>query len=182
MSDLPRFPYHPDPVATGAFEARTHTCRACERPRAWSYAVAPYATENLRDALCPWCVADGTAAARFDARFTDLSASEVPEGIDPAVLDALTHRTPGFSAWDQERWLFHCGDAAAYLGACGWEELEALPAVRAALVDRAIADGLPREPAEAFVGSLDVDGAATAYLFRCRRCGEHLAYADADTE
>jgi uncharacterized protein CbrC (UPF0167 family) len=31
---------------------------------------------------------------------------------------------------------------------------------------------------ETFLHSLSPDGAATAYLFRCRHCRAHLAYAD----
>ncbi|WP_078869341.1 CbrC family protein [Streptomyces sp. NRRL B-1347] len=38
--------------------------------------------------------------------------------------------------------------------------------------------GWPSEQVEHFLGSLDKDGEATAYLFRCRVCAAHLAYAD----
>lgn len=180
MTGLPTFRYHPDPVATGAFVAGPGTCRSCRRARGWVYAVAPYAVEDLRDALCPWCVADGSAAARFDATFTDLGAVTGIEGVPTPVLDEISRRTPGFSGWQQERWLFHCADAAAFLGAVGWEELAPFPDAVSALRAEAASWGFTGDDADAFVGSLDVDGASTAYLFRCLHCGTHLAYADLD--
>ena len=177
---LPTFRYHPDPVATGAFERGSGQCRRCGLVRGWVYVVPPYAIENLRDALCPWCVADGSAAATFAASFTDLGerGSDI-EGIPAAVLDEITLCTPGFSAWEQERWLFHCGDGAAFLGAVGWPELADLSDAIATLRTQAAGWGLAGDDIEAFVGSLDVDGASTAYLFQCLHCGTHLAYADA---
>jgi len=177
---FPTFRYHPDPVATGAFERQPGPCRACGQARGWVYVVAPYAEENLRDALCPWCVADGSAAATFAASFTDLDPGDVPDGISPSVLDEVVHRTPGFSAWQQERWLFHCGDAAAFLGPAGWDELAPHADAVAQVTAQAAGWGLEGDDAAAFVGSLDVDGSSTAYLFRCLGCGTHLAYADAD--
>lgn len=141
--------------------------------------VQPYAAEDLRDALCPWCVADGSAAAAFDATFTELTGTDPgTEGVPAAVLEEIAHRTPGFSAWDQERWLFHCGDGAAFLGAAGWAEVMDLPEAVEALRAQAKTWGLLGEDADAFVGSLDIDGASTAYLFRCLHCATHLAYAD----
>ena len=178
---LPTFRYHPDPVGTGAFEQQAGTCRSCGRARGWVYVVPPYAVENLRDALCPWCVADGSAAARFDAVFTDLVEHDDDlDGVPPEVLDEITHRTPGFSGWQQERWLFHCGDGAVFLGAAGRAELADLPDAVDRLKEQAAQWGFTGDDADAFVGSLDVDGASTAYLFRCLHCGTHLAYADLD--
>jgi uncharacterized protein CbrC (UPF0167 family) len=33
-----------------------------------------YAIEELEDAFCPWCIADGSAAEQFDAEFVDPEA------------------------------------------------------------------------------------------------------------
>ena len=121
--------------------------------------------------MCPWCIADGTAAQVHDLHFTVVD--EVPEGVPAEVIAELERRTPGFSGWQQERWLFHCNDAAAFLGPAGWEELDSLPDAVARRV-------LTPAETQALVGSLDVDGSPTAYLFRCLHCGTHLAYADMD--
>jgi len=64
------------------------------------------AVEELRECLCPWCIADGTAAARFEASFTDIY--DVPDGVGADVIEIIMTRTPGFSGWQQEHWMFHC--------------------------------------------------------------------------
>ena len=92
----------------------------------------------------------------------------------------MTTRTPGFSGWQQEHWLYHCGDGAAFLGAAGWPELEKHPDA----LDK-VREELPRgvwssDEVEAYLRALYKDGSPTAYLFRCRHCGTHLAYSDSD--
>ena len=176
--DLPSFRYHPDPVATGAFERMPGNCRVCEEARGWLYVLGAYGPESLRDAVCPWCIADGSAAERWGVRFNVLD--DVPSRVPAVVVEELEARTPGFSGWQQERWLFHCDDGAAFLGAAGWEELEAHPDAVASVRADVAGWGLETDDIDALVGSLDVDGSATAYLFRCLHCDTHLAYADVD--
>src|SRR5690606_34286740 len=115
---LPEFRYQPDPVATGAFERVRQTCAVCERERGWIYVFGTYGDADLRDSVCPWCIADGSAADDFGVVFTDLgrATEPLPADIPEPVVDEVQHRTPGFSAWQEEQWLFHCGDAAAFLG------------------------------------------------------------------
>ncbi len=96
---LPEFPYHPDPVATGCVEKSDATCLSCEQARGLIYTGPVYAVEELVDCLCPWCIADGSAAARFDAAFTD--HLPVYGNVSEAVVAAVTTRTPGFSGWQQ---------------------------------------------------------------------------------
>jgi uncharacterized protein CbrC (UPF0167 family) len=47
----------------------------------------------------------------------------VPENLPTAVLDEISHRTPGYFAGQESHWLYHCGDGAAYLGRAGWEQI-----------------------------------------------------------
>jgi uncharacterized protein CbrC (UPF0167 family) len=166
------FPYHPDPVATGAIARSDGKCGCCDRARGYVYTGPVYAAENLRDRLCPWCIADGSAADRFDAQFTDV-VDDVPQDR----LFAITRRTPGFSAWQQEHWLIHCADGAAFLGTAGASELAAHPEAWASL--RGELGSWPASQAERFLKALTKDGQPTAYLFQCRVCGTHLAYSDA---
>src|SRR4051812_34567039 len=112
---LPVFRYHPDPVSTGSVEESATPCRRCERARGWIYTGPVFAIEELDDELCPWCIDDGSAAATFDADFTDVGWG-VPNDVPPEVIDEVAKRTPGFSGWQQEHWLYHCADAAAFLG------------------------------------------------------------------
>jgi uncharacterized protein len=113
--ELPRFTYHPDPRATGFVVESDAICLACGAARGYIYTGPVFAVEELVEAICPWCIADGTAAERFDAEFTDVG-SYVPEDVPPEVLEEIARRTPGFSGWQQEHWLYHCGDGAAFEG------------------------------------------------------------------
>jgi uncharacterized protein CbrC (UPF0167 family) len=40
-----------------------------------------------------------------------------PTDVPREVLEQIARRTPGFSGWQQEHWLYHCGDGAAFEGA-----------------------------------------------------------------
>lgn len=177
---LPEFRYHPDPVATGAFERLGRDCSVCGQNRGWSYVFGTYGSVDLRDDVCPWCIADGSAAAKFEVVFTEVKPTEEPatDPLPDAVVDEIEHRTPGFSAWQEEQWLFHCGDAAAFLGPVGWEHLEQHPDAMADVRRRLGASGIGPDDVEILMGALDVDGLATGYLFRCLHCDTHLAYAD----
>jgi uncharacterized protein len=164
-------------VSTGSVTASSTACRRCGAARGWIYTGPVYAAEELEDELCPWCIHDGSAAATFDADFTDVGFG-VPDGVPPAVLEEVSTRTPGFTGWQQEHWLYHCGDAAAFLGRAGYAELrghpEALAMVRAENAELGWSD----EDLDGYLRALHPDGDATAYLFRCLHCGTHVAYSD----
>ncbi|MCQ4211286.1 CbrC family protein [Streptomyces longispororuber] len=85
---------------------------------------------------------------------------------------------PGFLAWQEPQWFFHCGDGAAFVGLAGAAELAVFPEALDMLRREASGWGRPSVQVEHFLGSLDKDGEATAYLFRCRVCATHLAYSD----
>lgn len=174
---LPAFPYHPDPLGTGSVKESRARCEACGAARGYVYTGPVYAVEELDDALCPWCIADGTAAARFDADFTDVGTG-VPAEVPSEVIEQIAHRTPGFTGWQQEHWLYHCADGAAFLGRVGRRELEQYPDALEVLRHEHDEYGWPPEQVEEYLAGLDKDGQPTAYLFRCRRCGQHLAYSD----
>ena len=126
MDPLPAFPYHPDPVATGSVVESDGTCKACRRARGFVYEGPVYGPQELHGSVCPWCIADGTAAEVLGSEFTDVGVG-VPDKVPSAVLEELAFRTPGFSGWQQEHWLYHCRDAAAFLGA---DDREATTAYR----------------------------------------------------
>jgi len=175
VTELPAFRYHPDPLATGEIKPSAETCLSCGEARGYLYAGPVFAVEELVDELCPWCIADGSAADRFDATFTD--AYDVPDDVPESVVQEVLTRTPGFNGWQQEHWLFHCSDAAAFVGRVGYDDLRGLPdAVEVLLAENA--QFWSPEQCEDYVRHLDADGEATGYLFRCLRCGTHLAYSD----
>jgi uncharacterized protein len=178
---LPWFLYHPDPVGTGSIVASPATCRRCGSARGYIYAGPVYAEGDLDEAICPWCIADGSAAREFDATFTDADSigdygswDEVPA----EVVDEVSKRTPGFNGWQQERWWTHCGDAAAFLGRAGGGDVakkwpEAIPA----LMEES---GIEGDEWDEYLVSLDADGSPTAYIFKCRKCGQLGGYSDSD--
>lgn len=91
--------------------------------------------------------------------------------VPPQVWDVLAHRTPGFASWQGEEWQTHCGDACAYLGTVGWDQLVDLPTAQASLIDDGmLPDDLPL---------IRKDGDLCGYLFRCLHCGERVCYVDA---
>lgn len=177
---LPEFRYHPDPVATGVVvRDEDAPCLSCNRIRGYIY-DGPVMSErfhHLTHCLCPWCIADGSAARRFGAEFAD---SGTMEGVSQAVREEIAQRTPGFFSWQESVWLSCCGDGAEFLGAAGSKELklqfpEAVKAVRQHLKDDFDLSGADLKE---FMDALSKDDQPTAYIFRCRRCREYLAYVD----
>ena len=117
--DLPAFKYHPNPLETGAFEQSADgvVCNCCCKITHIFYTVPFYAVEDI-DYLCPLCIASGKAADKYKGSFQD--DCFVDDGVeDPARLDELIHKTPGYCGWQQEYWRAHCGDYCAYLGRVG---------------------------------------------------------------
>src|SRR5690348_11863238 len=72
--DLPAFRYHPDPIASGSVVESEQRCDCCHARRGFIYQSSVYNPRPIGDpkpALCPWCIADGSAHNKFDARFND---------------------------------------------------------------------------------------------------------------
>src|SRR5262249_8452694 len=151
-------------------------CLACNRIRGYIYTGPAYSERfhYLRGSLCPWCIADGSAARRFQATFND---TELLEGVSREVVEEIEQRTPGFDAWQQEEWLGCCSDAAEFLGVTGAAELrdrfpEAIPAVKAYIRDNYDLHG---NELDGFFDGLSKSGEPSAYLFRCLHCRRYLA-------
>lgn len=126
---LPKFMYHPDPISTSSIKPSTRTCAACGQARGYIYTILAYSEEDLDDALCPWCIADGTAHDKFDAEFVDRSCIGLGYGaewdaVPESVVEEVACRTPCFAGRQQERWFTHCGDAAEFVAVAGREDLE----------------------------------------------------------
>jgi len=179
---LPKFRYHPEPLATGSLKQDSETpCLGCNQIRGYIYTGPVYTDRgfHLEDHLCPWCIADGSAAKKFGATFTD--TGEI-EGITDEVRNEVEARTPGFNAWQQDMWLACCNDAAAFLGVAGAEEIARDFPKAAAVVKKYIRKefDMEKEDADDFFDGLTKDGESAAYIFRCLHCNKYLAYADQD--
>src|SRR5262249_9402592 len=130
------------------------------------------------DALCPWCIADGAAHEKFGASFTDEAL--FPAAIPQAVIEEVAFRTPGFSGWQQEKWLTCCGDAAAFLEPAGHAEISArYPQLEGTLMMHIVHElGMSGGAAKSFFAALDRDNGPTAYVFACRHCDNKPVYVD----
>jgi len=175
---LPVFRYHPDPVASGSVEASAAACRCCGRVRGWLYVGPVYAEEALDHALCPWCIADGSAAARFGASFVDDAAFDGP--LSDGALDELLQRTPGFASVQPESWPLCCGDATAFTAPMGIGELRRHdPTLEGALMSHIVHGlGISGGAARRLAESLRRDEAPTLMLFRCGHCAAPHFHVD----
>jgi uncharacterized protein len=183
---LPTFKYHPDPIKTGSIEPSPVECACCGEARGYIYSGPVYAEDELDDRICPWCISDGSAHAKFGASFTDeAGVGGYPGGsaqwdkVTRAVIEETAFRTPGFSGWQQEQWWTHCGDGAEFLGRIGFGEASKHgPDLLEALAPAAgFATAAERE---SYLRALDRDGSPTGYAFRCRHCGKLGGYSDSD--
>lgn len=180
VSEFPIFLYHPDPIATGSIIESRNECRCCGNAPGYVYCGPVYAVEELEESICPWCIADGSAAEKFDAEFTDsASVGEFDDSdeVSEEIIETVCRRTPGFAGFQQERWWTHCQDAAEFLGPVGWTELK----LWGQEAQDAVWNGIQFKPnmnQSRFLEMLDKDKDATGYLFRCRKCGKFGGYAD----
>jgi len=98
---LPVFVYHPFPLQTGAVKPSTDACACCGQPRGFVYTASVYGSSELRGKLCPWCIADGSAASKFELYFSD-DHPLLKSGVPKEIVDEVTRRTPGYISWQQE--------------------------------------------------------------------------------
>lgn len=168
---LPQFQYHPDPVLTGMVAESNKPCVCCMRNRGFIYRGPAYATGDYEDSFCPWCIADGSAAQKFDVSFVDdhpLRQAKVSE----QVVVTLTTRTPGYRSWQTDEWLCHCGDAAAYCGDASVEEVASMsPKEKSRFLKRYVLD---EEEWEEIRPDYRQGGDPGIYRFQCLHCGQVL--------
>lgn len=172
--NLPNFKYHPDPIATGAIKTSDAVCDCCELPRGFAYTSNLYSPEEI-ESLCPWCIADGSAAKKFDGMFCD----DYPlheAGISEDVIDEVSHRTPGFNSWQQEVWMCCCNDACEFHGDLSKEEIKrmTLEEIQRAFEDTRLTDDFFYK----FKKNYEAGGNPAVYKWVCRHCGKIQHYAD----
>lgn len=170
------FKYHPDPLATGAFiKGEPCICDCCGKETEIWY-ESPFFSEDEVECLCPECIADGSAAEKFDGQFQD--DFSVDEVSDEKKLDELIHRTPGYHGWQQEYWPAHCDDYCAFIGYVGWDDLVRL------CIDKDIEESYGTQingwDIEELKQSMRNGGSVQGYLFKCLHCGKYRLQIDCD--
>ncbi|WP_435237816.1 CbrC family protein [Psychromonas sp. PT13] len=114
MSDkLPNFRYHPDPISSEVFVPSSKICPVCNKVNSLEY-VGPFYSIVEVDGICPWCIANGKAAEKYDLTFVD--EDEIEKVDNEQFVDELTKRTPGFFFPQEDNWPSHCGDYCVLIG------------------------------------------------------------------
>lgn len=176
QTELPVFRYYRDPLGTGAFEKCDDPCDCCGRVRGYRYQGFLYAEEEI-ESICPWCIADGSAARKFDGLFVD---DEGLSGCRPKAIAELTKRTPEFFSFQAAKWLVHCGEPAVYLGDAGYDELRQYGDETLQSVMDDLPKGMSEKKKQGFLRSLRKDGSCVAHVFECLHCKQVLAYGECD--
>jgi uncharacterized protein len=167
---LPVFRFHPDPVRSGSIERTDGVCLCCGRRRGFCHAGSGYCEQELARVLCPWCIADGAAHARFGVTFHD--AATLPDVADAAALAEIEQRTPSFASWNPVDWPACCGAPMAYLEPAGIAEIRVRHRdLEGQLLSTIVHDlGMSGGLAHRMLASLHRDHGPTAHLFRCITC------------
>ncbi len=161
------FKYHPNILENSIVSTgKTSTCDCCKKDID-VYLTSMYSAQKV-DCICLECVANGSAAEKFDGQFVqDAETSEVD---DSKKTKELFERTPGYSSWQGENWLACCNDYCAFIGDTDIENLKFLG------VDSSVVE----ECAEQYGMDKDDMGYMSLYLFQCLHCGGYKLNADCD--
>lgn len=173
---LSTFRYYRDPLGDATIEESAARCAACDRARGFIVTSPLYgATVPDEAQVCPWCVADGTAAGRFDARL-----NEVAPGASLEATTTVERRTPGFPTWQDLDWPTHCRDVGVYLGQPSGDELRQNREAHDALLAEVARYewGRDEDYMRDFIDGLG--GSQVLYLFECPNCGKQLIRWDLD--
>jgi uncharacterized protein CbrC (UPF0167 family) len=176
--NLPVFKYHRDPIQSGSVVESNQTCRCCGKSRGYIYTGPVYSEEDLDDMICPWCIADGSAHLKFEAAFMEETA--MPDGIPAGAVQEVAWRTPGYNAWQSERWFKCCGDAVTFLEPVGIAELrEWYRELESSVLGNIIYDlEISGGAATHMLESLRRNSGPTAYIFQCSHCGKYQTFVD----
>lgn len=173
--ELPKFKYNLKPLDNRIIVKRSEMCPVCNKETEYVYEGPFYSVEDVEN-ICPWCIANGDAATKYDGEFQDIAQCEDVDRQE--YIDELVHRTPGYIGWQQEEWLSHCGNFCAFIEYVGWSEIAHLKDELKEDLNRIKNDyGLTQEKLEE---CLINDGHLQGYLFKCVVCGKHRITVDCD--
>jgi|SRR5690606_5473067 len=177
--ELPKFKYSPNAYSIDVFENDEDICSICNEERNIRYTGSFYSIDEP-DYICPWCIADGSAAKMYDGEFNDYCGIE---GVSPSPKDPkpkiskellleITKKTPSYKSWQQERWMTHCNEPCAFIGYADTETIEPLL--------EELKDDIEnnRYGADFIKSNLSKDGSLVGYLFQCLHCNQHRLHVD----
>ncbi len=179
--ELPKFKYNPNAYTLDIFIEEEGICSVCSEKRNLKYNSSFYSIDEP-DYICPWCIADGKAAEKYDGEFNDYCGIEgvSPDPKDPQpsipkqMLDEICEKTPSYSSWQQEVWLSHCNEPCAFIGYGTSKMLNPiLEEIKEDIDNYNI-------PIEWITNGLTEDSGLGTYLFKCCKCGKHRLHIDSD--
>lgn len=171
--ELPVFKYNPNALELEIIREEDTDCPVCRKERSYVYEGPFYSVEEV-EGICPWCIADGSAAKKFDGQFQDEDSCEDVENEE--YVNELIYKTPGYPGWQQARWLSHCGDFCAFVEYVGWEEINYLEQELQADLSQIMRDY--NLTLEELKGMLSDEGSLQGYLFKCLHCNQHRLHVD----
>jgi len=172
--DLPKFKFHPNPLATGAIAESNEVCECCEKARGYIYKASFYSTEDV-ESICPWCIADGSAARKYEGSFSD-EYPLISAGVSKESIEEVCQRTPGYNSWQQEVWQCHCGEPCEFHGDAEKQDIEELSGFK---LETFLSSNMVKP--EYWVGILkryEKAGNPAVYKFKCVKCGEFIFSMD----
>lgn len=168
---LPHFNYNPNAYEDkNYFSTEENICKCCgKKTSLWTQWM--YSAHDI-DCICVHCIADGSAAKKFDGDFIDYAE---PGVSDPTKNDELMHRTPGYDSWQGEHWLTCCDDYCAFIGHVGCKELNKLN-----IPDDVIKECEEKNGFEIRREDISKNGSLVGYLFQCLHCKKYHLWVDFD--
>ena len=188
---IPTFKYHHNPLATmSALEwdsDNPQTCDCCGRKTnitcgifAICFIFNEYSwvkREDIAPECCLYCIANGSAATKFDGKFIDPNASDHPIH-DPAKRNELAFRTPSTYSFSPSMWLTCCDDYCTLIDRIyHWHDIEIRNIERKLKKCWLASEGSNIHTFEEVKNALDV-GTHIGYLFRCLHCKKYRLYLD----
>lgn len=148
-------------------KASDAVCICCHRARGFLYVGPVYSVQELNESLCPWCIADGSAAAKLGASFAD-SYPLQKAGVPETIVEEVSLRTPSYVSWQQESWLAHCNDACEFHGDA--PAIEVANASEETLHQWQIEYNLTEKEWRQITDGYVPGGDSALYKFVCRHC------------
>jgi len=173
---LPKFKYHTDPLKTGSIELKETDCPVCGKHSNYCYEGPFYSIETV-EGICPNCIADGSAAKKYNGEFTTTDECDVD---NDEYKDELIHRTPSFYSVQQDHWMSHCGDYCEFIAKIGQVSNIGINEFLKNIISEDIEEvtkllDIKKEELEEFMKK---NGYIEGYLFKCQKCGKMRLYVD----
>ena len=158
----PDFKFSPNAYAIDVFKEEAGVCDVCGQTRNLKYDSSFYSVEEP-EYLCPWCIADGSAAKKYNGEFNDYAGIEGAPAAEGNGAGAITKEDA-----------LETGQPCAFLDYADSATIRPLLTELEEDIEEA---GFDRKFVE---DALTKDGWLVGYLFQCLTCKTHRLHIDCD--